>query len=54
MNAERCIICGEEIPEGRQVCIVCEKIADENAVKIGMIMQSKNEQNEEMKNGSQM
>lgn len=21
---ERCIVCGEEIPEGRQVCPVCE------------------------------
>lgn len=23
--SERCIICGEEIPEGRQVCPACEK-----------------------------
>lgn len=21
---ERCILCGEEIPEGRQVCPICE------------------------------
>lgn len=24
MDAERCICCGEIIPEGRQVCIKCE------------------------------
>ncbi len=22
---ERCVICGESIPEGRQVCLKCEK-----------------------------
>ncbi len=22
---ERCVICGESIPEGRQVCLMCEK-----------------------------
>ena len=25
MNEERCIMCGEVIPEGRQVCGMCEK-----------------------------
>ena len=25
MNAERCVCCGEIIPEGRQVCPSCEK-----------------------------
>ena len=24
MNSEYCVICGEEIPEGRQVCPSCE------------------------------
>lgn len=24
-HSERCVICGEEIPEGRQVCPKCEK-----------------------------
>lgn len=24
-NAERCIICNEIIPEGQQVCPICEK-----------------------------
>ena len=28
MNEERCIMCGEVIPEGRQVCPVCEAMAD--------------------------
>lgn len=25
MNDNRCIFCGEIIPEGRQVCPICEK-----------------------------
>ncbi len=25
MDVERCIICGEPIPEGIQVCFACEK-----------------------------
>ncbi len=24
-NADRCVFCGEIIPEGRMVCLVCEK-----------------------------
>ena len=28
-NAERCIVCGEVIPEGRQVCPMCEKQSTE-------------------------
>lgn len=24
MNSEYCVCCGEEIPEGRQVCPACE------------------------------
>ena len=28
MNAEKCLICGAIIPEGRQVCPVCEKEND--------------------------
>ena len=26
MNENRCIFCGEIIPEGRQVCPICEQI----------------------------
>ena len=29
MNDNRCIYCGEIIPEGRQVCPSCEKIQSE-------------------------
>lgn len=25
-----CVCCGEMIPEGRQVCYICEKAAEEN------------------------
>lgn len=25
-NAETCVVCGEQIPEGRQVCKICEVI----------------------------
>lgn len=28
MTEERCICCGEIIPEGRQVCILCERKAN--------------------------
>lgn len=24
MNSERCVVCGEIIPEGRQICLACE------------------------------
>lgn len=27
-SEDRCICCGEIIPEGRQVCVRCEKIVD--------------------------
>lgn len=27
---ERCVMCGEIIPEGRQVCPRCEKLVDQN------------------------
>jgi len=29
MNDNRCVYCGEIIPEGRQVCPTCEKIQAE-------------------------
>ena len=33
MNEDRCVMCGEIIPEGRMVCPVCEhKIMQENAI----------------------
>ena len=38
MNEERCVICGSLIPEGRQVCWICEH----DIVKIGSILQSYN------------
>ena len=25
-NSEKCVICGREIPEGRQVCVICGDI----------------------------
>lgn len=28
MGEERCVMCGEIIPEGRQVCPTCEKNAN--------------------------
>ena len=27
-NAEHCVCCGQVIPEGRQVCIICRKKVD--------------------------
>ena len=38
MDVDRCIICGEPVPEGRQVCWGCEHHID----KIGSILQSQN------------
>lgn len=38
MNEDRCICCGEIIPEGRQVCLNCEY----RVGKIGSILQSQN------------
>lgn len=29
MHGNSCVICGEEIPEGRMVCPICEKQAEE-------------------------
>lgn len=28
MSVDRCVCCGEIIPEGRQVCILCERKAN--------------------------
>ena len=36
MVEERCICCGEIVPEGRQVCWAC----GHNMVKVGAILQS--------------
>lgn len=30
-NAERCIVCGDVIPEGRQVCPMCERLGESDA-----------------------
>ena len=29
LNDNRCVMCGEIIPEGRQVCLICERKANE-------------------------
>ena len=44
MNEERCICCGEVIPEGRQVCWSCEH----RMIKMGAILQSRNATEEEV------
>ena len=33
---DRCIVCGAEIPEGRQICLICEI----EGVKLGQAMKS--------------
>ena len=38
MDVDRCIVCGEPVPEGRQICLNCEYRID----KIGTILQSQN------------
>lgn len=38
MDVDRCIVCGEPVPEGRQVCLNCEYCVG----KIGSILQSQN------------
>lgn len=30
---DRCIVCGDVIPEGRQICLKCESITEEEAVE---------------------
>lgn len=44
MNEERCICCGEIIPEGRQVCWSCEH----SITKAGAILQSRHATKEEV------
>lgn len=44
MNEERCVCCGEVIPEGRQVCLSCEY----SITKVGAILQSRNATEEEV------
>ena len=38
MDVDRCVVCGEIVPEGRQICLNCEYRID----KIGTILQSQN------------
>lgn len=38
MDVDRCIVCGDIVPEGRQICLNCEYRID----KIGTILQSQN------------
>ena len=44
MNEDRCVCCGEVIPEGRQVCLNCEH----RMTKVGAILQSRNATEEEV------
>lgn len=41
---DRCVCCGEIIPEGRMVCSICEA----NSMKIGKILQTQNATPEEV------
>ena len=41
---EKCVCCGETIPEGRQACWKCEQAA----LKTGTILQSKQATDEEV------
>ena len=40
----KCVVCGEIIPEGRMVCPLC----DRHYIKAGMILQSNQSTNEEI------
>lgn len=42
---DRCVCCGEVIPEGRMICLQCEHMA----LKVGAILQSRNATNSEVK-----
>lgn len=45
MNDNRCVYCGDIIPEGRMVCPICEH----QQIKIGRILQSNKATTEEVK-----
>lgn len=38
MDADRCVSCGEIIPEGRMICLKCEQ----KEIRLGMILQTNN------------
>lgn len=38
MDVDRCVVCGEIVPEGRQICLNCEYCIG----KVGAILQSQN------------
>ena len=42
---DRCIVCGEIIPEGRMICLQCER----RYIKMGMILQDNQIMNDEIK-----
>lgn len=44
MDAEKCIYCHEIIPEGRDVCSICEH----KIMKMGRLLQSMNATDEEI------
>lgn len=44
MNEDRCVCCGEIVPEGRQICLNCEH----RMTKVGAILQSRNATEEEV------
>ena len=41
---DRCVVCDEIIPEGRMICLTCER----NSIKTGMILQSNQATKEEI------
>lgn len=45
MNEDRCVCCGEIIPEGRMVCPQC----DQQEIRIGNLLQSINATSEQIK-----
>ena len=45
MDADRCVCCGEIVPEGRMICRRCER----EEMKYGAILQSQNATEEEVK-----
>ena len=44
MDADRCVCCGEIVPEGRHICPSCEG----NITKVGAILQSRGATKEEV------
>ena len=44
MSIDTCVCCGEPVPEGRMVCLVCEKqIMDDDKTESGLLTEEENE-----------